>query len=221
MKNPLNKFIFITFASLLVSACGGGGGPSPSTTSGGKLPLSATGFALVVEANANFSGPTTSDQAAVTASQQDTDATGLGMPPNLLTGVQSSLVSQYPGVYSLLKRLPQVLTAQDTAVLAGIASNALCNMGGPITQNSNTTSRLVLMPGDLISMPAHRCTCQEDGDTFVINGTVQTEIVSGSFGAKGPRQINTRMNLDFKQFQTAFTGADGESAVGPDGTMSI
>jgi hypothetical protein len=221
MQNLLNKLTFITFASLLVSACGGGGDSSPDTASGAKLPLSATDFEVVVGSNANFSDPTTAGKTAAAAAQQATDTTGLSVSPNLLAGAQSSQATQYPGVYSLLKRLPQVLTAQDTAVLAGVASNELCNLGGSITQNTDATSRSNLMPGDIVSVTANSCTFKEDGETLVINGTVQAEIVSGSFGANGPRQINTRMNMDFKQFQMSFTGAEGSGAVGLDGAMSI
>jgi len=221
MQNLVNKITFITFASLLVSACGGGGEPGTDTASGAQVQLRSTDFGVVLGSSANFSDPMTADKTAATATRQATGTTGLSVPPDLLIGVQSSQATQKPGVYSLLKRLPQVLTAQDTAVLAGIASNELCQKGGSITQNTNTTSRLVLMPGDLISVTANSCTFEEDGDTLVINGTVEAEIVSGSFGADDSLLINTRMNLDFKQFQMSFTGAEGSGAVGLDGAMSI
>jgi hypothetical protein len=217
MKNSIKKINFIICIGFLVSACGGGG----SGSSAGKPQIDATDFEHVVGITANLSDKSIADPIVAVATQQAMDTTGLNIQPELLTGVETSQSPQSHGIHSLLKRLPQILTAQDSSVLAGIETSEICEMGGSITQNSNTTSRLVLWPGNRISLSANSCTFQENGDTMVINGVVEAEVVSGSFGTSGPRESKTRMNLVFQQFQMSILNQDGTAAVGLDGAMSV
>ena len=79
----------------------------------------------------------------------------------------------------------------------------------------------MLWAGADITVTADRCTETVDGETEVVNGTIVARVASGSFGEFGPREPNTRLNFDFRQFQVSFSDPDGSGAVGLDGGLSV
>jgi hypothetical protein len=198
------RTLFLAIASTLVlSACGGGGGDPGSV--GGPAPVQTSALTPITAANANkaaASGYSANDLIG----NSSTSITGV------LTGVSmdGSGISAVSPVLTLVKR---AVGPGGAPLLTGITVSEACSGGGTVKIDANLHNTQTISNGDTMTLTASNCV--EDGNN--LNGvlTIAFSNVSGDLinTSSGAATMDTRF--------TGFNIASGSETATMNGDMKI
>jgi hypothetical protein len=199
-----HRTFFLAIASTLVlGACGGGGGDTG--TAAGSSPVQTSALTPITAANANKTA-SNAYSANDLISNSSSPATGI------LTGVSigGTGISAVSPVLTLVKR---AVGQGSSPLLTGVTMTDACSGGGSLSIDANLRNAQTISTGDSMTLTARNCV--EGGNN--LNGTltiafsgVSGDLVNSSTGAA---TLDTRF--------TSFSVASGNETASINGDMKI
>ena len=194
------RILFLAITSTMVlSACGGGGGSAGNTA---PSPVQTSSLTPITAAN--------SKQAAANGFAAN-DL--IGSSSTSITGVLTGVSIDTPGISAVAPVLKLVKRATGTPLLTGVTTNQACTGGGTVTLDANLSSAQKFSNGDTMSLTAHNCI--EDGNT--LNGNVSITIGNVSGDLMNTWIGSVTMDTRF----TGFSIVNGTESATVNGDMKI